>query len=159
MPIRQLFRFLPKMMIIASVLSVTQANPQTVIGIELYSFRNQFAKDVPGTLQKISKMGITEIEGGGTYGLPAEEYKKMLAQNNLKMISWGADFAQLSNPQLVADQAKSFGATYVVCFWIPHNGKEFTIADVTKAIKIPCDVIYAMQTSLDVIEASKVWQV
>jgi len=127
-------RILQKMMITVSVISMAPAIAQPVIGIELYTFRNQFAKDIPGTLQKISKMGFTEIEGGGTYGLPAEEYKKMLSENNLKMVSWGADFAQLSNPQSVADQAKSFGASYVVCFWIPHNGKEFTIDDVNKAI-------------------------
>ena len=78
MLITNLSRFLPKMMITIGVLSMAPAIAQPVIGIELYTFRNQFAKDVPGTLQKISKMGITEIEGGGTYGLPAEEYKKML---------------------------------------------------------------------------------
>ena len=134
MVITKLSRMLQKIMTTVSVLSMTCATAQPVIGIELYSFRNQFAKDIPGTLQKISKMGFTEIEGGGTYGLPADEYKKMLSDNNLKMVGWGADFAQLSNPQAVADQAKSFGATYVVCFWIPHNGKEFTIDDVNKAI-------------------------
>lgn len=31
---------------------------QTEIGLELYSFRNQLPKDIPGMLQKISSMGI-----------------------------------------------------------------------------------------------------
>jgi hypothetical protein len=47
---------------------------------------------VPGTLQQISKWGIKEIEGGGTYGLPLDEYKKMLADNKLTMVSVGAIF-------------------------------------------------------------------
>jgi hypothetical protein len=59
------------------------------IGLQLYSLRNQFKTDVPGTLAKIKSWNITEIEGGGTYGLPIDDYKKLLAQNNLKMVSVG----------------------------------------------------------------------
>jgi sugar phosphate isomerase/epimerase len=107
------------------------------IGVELYSFRNQIPKDVPGTLQKIAAMGIKELEGGGTYGMPVEEYKKLLQQNGLKMIAVAADFNQLdSNAQAAVEQAKLFGSEYVVCFWIPHNGDEFTIDNTKKAIEV-----------------------
>lgn len=107
------------------------------IGVELYSFRNQLPKDVPGTLQKIAAMGIKELEGGGTYGMPAEEYKKLLQQNGLKMIAVAADFNQLdSNAQAAVNQAKLFGAKYVVCFWIPHNGDEFTIDNTKRAVEV-----------------------
>lgn len=107
------------------------------IGVELYSFRNQFTKDVPGTLAKISAMGIKEIEGGGTYGMPVEDFKKLLQQNNLKMVAVAADFNQLAtNPQAAVEQAKLFGARYVVCFWIPHNGDDFTIDDTRKAVEV-----------------------
>lgn len=107
------------------------------IGLQLYSLRNQFKTDVPGTLAKIKSWNIKEIEGGGTYGLPLEDYKKLLLQNNLKMVSVGADFKQLSdNPQAAIDEAKKFGAKYVVCFWIPHNGTEFTIDDIKKAVQV-----------------------
>jgi sugar phosphate isomerase/epimerase len=92
---------------------------------------------VPGTLAKIKSWNIKEIEGGGSYGLPVDEYKKLLAQNNLKMISVGADFDQLSkDPQTAINEAKTFGAKYIVCFWIPHNGDEFTIDDIKKAIDV-----------------------
>jgi len=107
------------------------------IGLELYSLRNQFKTDVPGTLAKIKSWNITEIEGGGSYGLPLDEYKKLLAQNNLKMVGIAADFDQLAkNAQKAIDEAKSFGAKYIVCFWIPHNGDEFTIEDIKKAIDV-----------------------
>ena len=39
------------------------------IGVQLYSFRNEIPKDIPGTLKKIREMGIKELEGGGTYCL------------------------------------------------------------------------------------------
>ena len=81
------------------------------IGLELYSFRNQIPKDVPGMLQKISAMGIREVEGGGTYGLTNEEFKKLLQKNNLRLVSYGANFDSLAkDPQAVANQAKFFGA-------------------------------------------------
>src|SRR5678809_204506 len=98
------------------------------IGLQLYSLRNQFKTDVPGTLAKIKSWNIHEIEGGGTYGLSMDEYKKLLVENNLKMISVGADFNQLAkDPQKAIDEAKAFGAKYVMCAWVPHQGTDFTI--------------------------------
>ena len=109
---------------------------QTTVGLQLYSFRNEFKTDVPGTLQKIGEMGIRQIEGGGTYGLPMNEFKQLLAKNKLTTISVGADFKQLdSNVQSVVANAKAFGAKYVMCAWVPHNGA-FTIDDANKAIAV-----------------------
>jgi sugar phosphate isomerase/epimerase len=107
------------------------------IGLQLYSLREQFKKDVPGTLQQINKWGIKEIEGGGTYGLPLEEYKKMLADNKLTMVSVGADYEMLkTNPQAAVDEAKKFNAKYVVCFWIPHDGNNFDISNTKEAVEV-----------------------
>lgn len=110
---------------------------QREIGLQFYTFRNQFAKDVPGTLQMIANMGIKEIEGGGTYGLPEAEFDQLLKKNGLNIISVGADFNELAaNPQKAIDEAKKYGASYVVCFWIPHNGNDFTIEDAKKAVDV-----------------------
>lgn len=110
---------------------------QTEIGVQFYTFRNQFAKDVPGTLEMISKMGIKEVEGGGTFGLPEADYKELLKKNNLTMISVGTDFNDLAkDPQKAVDEAKKYGAKYVVCFWIPHNGNEFTFDDAKNAVAV-----------------------
>lgn len=106
------------------------------IGLELYSLREQFKKDVPGTLAKIKSWNIKELEGGGTYGLPADQYKKLLAENDLKMVGVAVDFKKLGDdPQSAIDEAKSFGAKYIVCFWIPHTG-DFTIADTKNAVEV-----------------------
>jgi sugar phosphate isomerase/epimerase len=110
---------------------------QEKIGIQFYSFRNEFKTDVPGTLEKISKMGITEAEGGGTYGLSLEEFKKLLEKNKLSVTSVGADFKELeTNPQDVVNRAKAFGAKYAMCAWVPHNGDDFTVEDANKAIEV-----------------------
>jgi sugar phosphate isomerase/epimerase len=107
------------------------------IGAQLYSFRNQIPKDVPGVLQQIRSMGIRELEGGGSYGMPMAEYKALLDRLGFDMVSIGADFDKLQKdlPGIIAE-AKAFGARYVVCFWIPHQGDDFTIEDTRKAIKV-----------------------
>lgn len=107
------------------------------IGLQLYSLRNEFKTDVPGTLAKIKEWKITQIEGGGTYGLPIEAYKKLLKDNNLTMVSYGASFEELeSNPGAVIENAKVFGAKFIMCAWIPHQEKAFSLEDINKAIKV-----------------------
>jgi len=119
------------------ILFFMNTNSQTNIGVQFYSFRNQFKTDVPGTMEKISQMGLKIIEGGGTYGMPMSEYKKLLAKNDLKIVSIGVDFGKLDGDlDSVIAEAKAVGAEYVVCFWIPHNGNDFTIDDVNKAIAV-----------------------
>lgn len=120
----------------ALICMVLMAAAQNSVGLQLYSFRNEFKTDVPGTLQKIGEMGIRQIEGGGTYGLSMDAYQLLLAKNKLVMVSVGADFKQLdSNIQSVVTNAKAFGARYVMCAWVPHK-ESFTIADADKAIAV-----------------------
>ncbi|GAC1430349.1 MAG: sugar phosphate isomerase/epimerase [Chitinophagaceae bacterium] len=120
----------------AFLLLLFAVSAQTAIGLQLYSFRNEFKKDVPGTLQKINQMGIRQIEGGGTYGMPLDAFKQLLAKNKLTMISVGADYKDLeTNVQAVVTNAKAYGAKYVMCAWVPHNGS-FTIDDANKAIEV-----------------------
>lgn len=110
---------------------------QTEIGLQLYSLRNEFKTDVPGTIDLVEKWGIREIEGGDTYGLSMGEFKKLLKDNNLKMVSVGADYNQLKNDiQSVVDNAKAFGAKYVVCFGIPHDENIFTIDHIKEAVEV-----------------------
>ena len=109
---------------------------QNEIGLQLYTFRNQLPKDLPGMLQKISKMGIRELEGGGTYGLTVDSFKTLLKNNNLKIVSSGAGFQELdTNARAVANRAKALGASYVVCTWIPHE-KEFTLEHAKRAVEV-----------------------
>lgn len=104
------------------------------IGLQLYSLRNEFKTEVPGTLDLVENWGIREIEGGETYGLPMEAFKQLLKENKLKMVSVGADYNQLKNdPQSAIDNAKAFGAKYVVCFWIPHDDDNVFTIDHMKA--------------------------
>ena len=87
-------------------------------------------------LQKISNMGIRELEGGGTYGLSVDSFKTLLKKHNLKIVSAGSSFLELdTNAQAAANRAKQLGAKYVVCTWIPHE-KEFTLDNAKRAIEV-----------------------
>ena len=107
------------------------------VGLQLYSLRNQFKTDVEGTLKLVNEWGITKIEGGGSYGLPMDEYKKLLKANDLEMVSVGAGYEDLQNDiEKVVENAKTFGAKYVMCAWIPHEGNTFDIAKTKEATAI-----------------------
>ncbi|QBA63842.1 sugar phosphate isomerase/epimerase family protein [Muriicola soli] len=124
------------LVLFATLLSVPSTMGQEV-GLQLYSLRNQFKNDVEGTLKTISDWGITKVEGGDTYGLPLEEFLGLLKKYDLEVVSVGASFEELAeNPQAVAEKAKAYGATYVMCAWIPHKGDEFTLEDTQKAIDV-----------------------
>ncbi|HEY0654230.1 MAG TPA: sugar phosphate isomerase/epimerase [Chryseosolibacter sp.] len=124
-------------LLIAAIVLALPLFAQTEIGLQLYSLRNQLKTEVPGTLAKVSEWGIKEVEGGGTYGLSMDEFQKLLKDNKLKVVSVGADYEVLkNNPQASVDNAKAFGAKYVVCFWIPHNGDEFTFENIKDATEV-----------------------
>src|SRR6266567_496945 len=53
------------------------------IGLQLYSLRDQFAKDVPSTLERVRDLGFRYVELAGTYGLTPEKFKQMLAERGL----------------------------------------------------------------------------
>ena len=130
--------FIKKVITVVTIILIFHHQLQAQeIGLELYSLREQFKTDVPGTLALIKSWNIHEIEGGDTYGLPANQFKILLQENNLKMIGIAASFDSLAvNPQAFIDEAKTFGASYIVCFWISHNGDSFTIDDTKKAIDV-----------------------
>ncbi len=107
------------------------------IGVQAYSFRNYFPKDIPGTLDRIQEMGITEIEGGSGR-IDAADYRKMCEERGISIPSTGASFNDLAeDPMKVVENAKALGAKFVMCAWIPHENRgNFSKADADKAIAV-----------------------
>lgn len=103
-------------------------------GLQLYSLREDFKKDVPGTLDKVKALGVKEVEIATTYTYSPEEYRKMLEQRGLVPISGHFQYGDLKKD--VAAQikiAKTIGLKYMVVPWIPHNIADFTEDDVHHA--------------------------
>ena len=118
------------------MLSVIQLSAQEV-GLQLYSLRNQFKSDVEGTLKIIRDWGINKIEGGDTYGMAQEDFIGLLSKYGLEAVSIGASFEELAgDPSAVVKKAKAYGARYVMCAWIPHQGDAFTFEDTKNAVEV-----------------------
>lgn len=117
-------------------LSVYSARSQK-IGLQLYSVRNQIDGNVEATLRTIKSWGITELEGGGTYGMTQDEYNKLLEKIGLKTVSIGGDFNELDkDPAKVVEKAKAFGVKFVMCSWIPHKGTQLTFEETKNAMQV-----------------------
>ncbi len=107
------------------------------VGLQLYSLRNQFKTDVTGSLDLIQSWGITKLEGGGTYGLSMEDFKKEIADRNLEIVSVGASYEDLqNNVDKVIENAQAFGANFVMCAWIAHEGNDFDFAKIKEATEV-----------------------
>lgn len=48
------------------------------VGVQLYSVRDECAKDLPGTIQKVAKMGYEGVEFAGYYGRDSKTLRKLL---------------------------------------------------------------------------------
>jgi sugar phosphate isomerase/epimerase len=109
------------------------------VGIQLGSMRKMIPQGIEPTLNRLKELGITEIEGGVPKGADKEQYKSLLKKYNLKVVATGGSFDRLQNKdsiQKVIDNAKFLGARYVVCYWIPHDGDNFTLDDTKKAVEV-----------------------
>src|SRR5205823_12681072 len=93
------------------------------VGLQLYSLRAEFAKDVPGTLERVRASGIKNVELAGTYNLSPEKFKELLDAKGLKPISCHFPYERYrDDAEGVARDAKALGLQYAGCAWIPHTG-------------------------------------
>jgi sugar phosphate isomerase/epimerase len=74
----------------AAVLYPPQPKPRYKLGLQLFTVRAAMARDVDGTLKRISGIGYEELETYGFdperiqyYGLPAKVFAEKLRENNL----------------------------------------------------------------------------
>ena len=106
------------------------------VGLQLYSLRAQFTKNVPETIKKVRDFGFKKVELASTYNLSPEKFKQMLDENKLKAVSGHYPFDRYATDEEgIAKEAKVFGLQYVGCAWIPHDG-EFDEAECRKAIDV-----------------------
>jgi sugar phosphate isomerase/epimerase len=92
------------------------------VGLQLYSLRDQLAKDVPGSLATVRKFGIRYVELAGTYGMSVDAFKGELEKAGLTPVSGHFSYEQLRDHLGdVVREARTFGLRYAGCAWIPHK--------------------------------------
>ncbi len=104
------------------------------VGLQLYSLRNEFAKDVPGTLSMVRDFGFRIVELAGTYKLTAAQFRGELDSHALKAVAGHFPYERFrDDAEGVAKEAKVLGMEYAGCAWIPHEG-DFDEAECRDAI-------------------------
>jgi sugar phosphate isomerase/epimerase len=109
------------------------------IGIQMGSMRQMMSEGMPAVIAKLKELGITEIEGGGGRSMDRAAFRKLAEENGLDVVATGAGFEFLQNKdslKKVIVNAKALGAEYVICYWIPHDGDNFTFADMKKGVEV-----------------------
>lgn len=102
------------------------------IGLQLWSLREHLPRDLAGTLAKVRAMGFREVEGAGLWGRTASELRQAMDAAGLRCQSTHVSYERLRDdlPGAFAE-ARTFGATWIVCPWIPHEQsvtREITLA-------------------------------
>jgi sugar phosphate isomerase/epimerase len=100
--------------------------PQTP-GLCSYTYREEFKKDVPGTLDQIKALGITDLEFSSLFGKTAAELRQLLDARGMVCSSFGVGLDDaLNKTDEVAANAKTLGAKYVRVAWLPKR-QPFTL--------------------------------
>jgi sugar phosphate isomerase/epimerase len=86
------------------------------LGIQLWTVKDEAAKDLEGTLRKVYAAGFREIEFAGFYGKQAAEVGALMKGIGFSLVSMhaGAGDIAKNGAQILAD-AKTLGLRYVVC--------------------------------------------
>jgi sugar phosphate isomerase/epimerase len=94
-----------------------------LIGLQLYSVRDECAKDLPGVVKAVAKMGYTGVEFAGYHGRTAEELRKLLDENGLKCYGThvGLDTLLGDNLENSIKFNKVLGNKFLVVPWIPEE--------------------------------------
>src|SRR5664279_5231296 len=79
-----------------------------------YTYREEFKRDLPGTLDKIKALGITDLEFSNLFGQTAAEIRRLLDARGMVCSSFGVSYDDLCNQTAeVAKDAATLGAKFV----------------------------------------------
>jgi sugar phosphate isomerase/epimerase len=108
------------------------------VGLQLYTVRQDAARDLTGTLAQIASIGYREVETAGFYDKPAKELRKLFADLGLSAPSVHHSMQDLQKDlEAKIDYAAALGAKYFVCAFpalpggamLPAGGTGKTIAN------------------------------
>ncbi|ADB39347.1 sugar phosphate isomerase/epimerase family protein [Spirosoma linguale] len=106
------------------------------VGVQAYTYRASFPKDVIATLDTIKALGITEMEGGAPKGFTEAEFKKACDARGIKIPATGMGYEQIvKEPMEAVQKAKALGASFVMVAWIPHQKGNFSLENAKKAVE------------------------
>jgi sugar phosphate isomerase/epimerase len=111
-----------------------QKSLKNSLAVQLWSFRDDFSKDVLGTLKRVRALGFTYVELAGYYGMTVKQFRTELDKAGLKAISMHIEYevARDKIDEVIKD-AKILGVQHIGVPWIQPP---FTREDCLVAIKV-----------------------
>jgi sugar phosphate isomerase/epimerase len=93
------------------------------IALQLYSVRQDCARDLPGTLSAVAKMGYEGVEFAGYYGYEAAALRTMLDDLGLKVAGAHVGFDTLLGPELERSIAfhRTLGNRFLIVPGLPEE--------------------------------------
>lgn len=86
------------------------------LSIQLYTVRDETAKNFSGTLEKLAAIGYKGVEFAGYGDLPAQEMKSILGRLGLKPIGSHVRISRLKeNLEEEIEYNKTIGSEYIIC--------------------------------------------
>jgi sugar phosphate isomerase/epimerase len=102
------------------------------VGLQMYTVRDDAAKDFAGTAKTVAEIGYAGVELAGYAGLTATEVKKILDDNGLSVFGGHVGYDQIANNTAqVVDEFTAFGAKYIAVPWIGNEWRG-SLADYKK---------------------------
>ena len=104
------------------------------LGLQLYSLRAQFDKDVPAALDLVKSWGITEVETwDGVKGATVAQEAEMLKARGIQAVSAHMGYAAMKKDiDAVIRDAKTLGVKFIIVPSLPHGKDGFTAEDAHK---------------------------
>ena len=95
------------------------------IGLQLYTVRDEMAKDVPKTLERVAQIGYREVEFAGYFKHTPHEIHELLERYKLSAPSSHVPYPEKWDDwkKTVAD-AKKVGHEYVTVAWTPDEKRQ-----------------------------------
>lgn len=116
------------------------------VALQLYSVRDDLAKDFVAALKKVKEIGYDYVELAGLYGHTPAEFRKVLDDAGLTAISAHVPFAELTGDTAkVVDNYISIGCKYIAVPYLGEGqrpgdaGFDAVLADIAKIGKVCYD--------------------
>src|SRR5436853_835239 len=99
--------------------------PQIPIALQMYTLRDESARDFAGTLREVAKIGYAGVEFAGTGGLSAAELRRLLNDLNLRVAGSHTGLDALEGDLNAAlDFIQALGCEFVVCPFLPEERRQ-----------------------------------
>lgn len=91
------------------------------IGLQLYTVRDELARDTDAALAQVASIGYKHVELAGLHGKTPAEFRELLDKHGLAAVS---SHEPIDDVQAAIDRAKILGHQFVVCPYLDESQRQ-----------------------------------